>query len=426
MGAIAALEPAALQVQPGDEVTATLRVRNAGSVVDEFTFEVVGTPADWITVSPEVLRLLPGSEEEATVTLRPPRSADVGSGAIPFGIKVNPKEDPAGSVVEEGTVTVAPFAEVTAELLPRTSQGRRRARHELAIDNRGNDQLNADITAFDDDQLLEFEVRDPGIVVEPGQARFTQVDVRPHKRFWRGPEKTLPFHVVVQSMDGIPPVTVDGTMVQRPVLPKWFWKALLALLALLLLLLLLWYLVLRPTIETAAGEAAAEAASEAAGQAVNDALSGPIADQQSQIDDLTEQGNRLADRLDEETIAPRDAVTRAPSDIRLAVAPTEGSANTNSFTFGEGESYEMTDIFLQNPEGNIGTLEIRRGTETLLVTALQNFRDLDYHFVVPVRFEEGQSLTLFVDCEEATGEGDNTCNAAVYVSGTLISSEPTE
>jgi hypothetical protein len=426
MGAIAALEPTALEVEAGGEATAALRVRNAGSVVDEFTFEAVGIPAEWVTVTPEVLRLLPGSEEQATVTLRPPKSADVAAGALPFGIKVNSREDPDGSVVEEGSLRVAAFAEMTAELLPRTSQGSRRARHDLAVDNHGNERLNTDISAYDDDDLMVFEVKEPGLLIEPGQARFTQVEVRPRKRFWRGPEKTLPFHVVVQSMDGIPPVTVDGTMVQRPVLPKWFWKAVLALLALLLLLLLLWFLVLRPTIETAAADAAAEAASEAAGQAVGDALSGPIADQQAQIDDLVDQGNRLAERLDEETIAPRDVVTRVPSDIRLAVAPTQGNAQTQSFTFGEGETYEMTDIFLQNPEGNIGTLEIRRGTETLLVTALQNFRDLDYHFVVPVRFEEGQSLTLFVDCESATGEGDNTCNAAVYVSGTLISAEPTE
>lgn len=434
MGAIAALEPSALQVLPGEQGTATLRVRNAGSVVDEFTFDVVGDAAGWISVTPEVLRLLPGSEEQATVVLQPPRSADAAAGDVPFGIRVNSKEDPTGSVVEEGTVTVAPFAELTAELLPRTSQGSRRARHELAVDNRGNDLLNADVIAYDDDQVLEFEVADPGLVVEPGQARFTQVDVRPMKRFWRGPEKTLPFNVVVQSQDGIPPVTLQGTMVQRPVLPKWFWKAVLALLALLLLLVLLWYFLLRPTIESAAEDAAAEAASEAAseaaaaaaGQAVEDALGGPVAEQQSDIDDLTTKVNDVAEKVGEETIEPRETTVAGPDDIRLAATAPAGSSANDAFTIGEGQTFELTDIVLQNPAGNVGQLEIRRSGDTLLVVALENFRDLDYHFVVPVVFREGDSLALQLACRDVTVEGSTSCAASAYISGTLTAPAPTE
>jgi len=424
MGAIAALEPTALHVAPGDEATATVRVRNAGSVVDEFSFSVLGAPGAWTTVTPGVVRLLPGQEEQVTVVMRPPRSAEAGAGEIPFGIKVDAKEDPAGSVVEEGVVTVAPFAEVTAELLPRTSQGRRRARHDLAVDNRGNDVLNADVTAYDDDELLEFEVKEPGIVVEPGQARFTQVDVRPRKRFWRGPEKTLPFNVLVQSMDGIPPVTVQGTMVQRPLLPKWFWKAVLGLVLLLLLLFLLWLFLLRPTIEAAAEDAASEAAAEAADKAVNDALAGPIAGQQSEIDDLREQGNDLAERVGGETVAPRERT--APRDVRLTASAGPGGSNTSAVTFETGETFELTDILLQNPDGNVGRLAIRRGDNTLLVVALENFRDLDYHFVVPVVFAEGESLVLQVICEQVTAAGEDSCDVAAYFSGSLTAPTPTD
>lgn len=424
MGAIAALEPTALHVAPGDEATASLRVRNAGTVVDEFTFSVLGDPGAWTTVTPGVVRLLPGQEEQVTVVMRPPRSAEAGAGEIPFGIKVDAKEDPAGSVVEEGVVTVAPFAEVTAELLPHTSQGRRRARHDLAVDNRGNDLLNAEVTAWDDDELLEFEVKDPGIVVEPGQARFTQVDVRPRKRFWRGPEKTLPFNVVVQSMDGIPPVTVQGTMVQRPILPKWFWKAVLGLLLLLLLLFLLWWFLLRPTIEAAAEDAASEAAAAAADQAVDDALAGPIAGQQSEIDDLREQGNELAEQIGVETVEPRERT--APQDIRLTTSAGPGGSNTSAFTFEADQTFQLTDILLQNPDGNVGELAIRRGGDTLLVVALENFRDLDYHFVVPVVFAEGESLVLQVVCEQVTAAGESACSAAAYFSGSLTTPTPTD
>lgn len=430
MGAIAALEPDALRVEPGGEVTASLRVRNAGSVVDEFTFEVLGPASRWTVVTPTVLRLLPGSEEHATVTLRPPRASDAAAGEVPFGVKVNSKEDPSGSVVEEGTVTVGAFAEVTAELLPRTAQGRRRVRHELAVDNRGNDRLNADVIAYDEDERLEFEIADPGLVVEAGQAMFTRVEARPLKRFWRGPEKTLPFFVVVQSTDGVPPVTLNGTMVQRPILPKWFWKAVLAALALLALLVLLWFTVLRPTIDSAAAEAASEAASEAAaaaaGAAVADALGGPIAEQQQQLDDVTDTLNDVADSVGEETVAPRPTTVTAPGDIRLAASAGPGASATDTFLVEEGESFALTDILLQNPGGNRGTLEIRRGNDTLLQVALENFRDLDYHFVAPVIFQEGQSLVLALNCTEVTVQDASTCNAAAYFSGQATEPVPEE
>ena len=65
---------------------------------------------------------------------------------MPFGVHVISKEDPQGSVVEEGVVDIAPFSDVFAELAPRTSRGRRGASHDLAIDNRGNSAINATIS----------------------------------------------------------------------------------------------------------------------------------------------------------------------------------------------------------------------------------------------------------------------------------------
>lgn len=434
MGAIAALEPTSLHVQPGEQVTATLRVRNAGSVVDEFTFDILGDAGAWTTADPEVLRLLPGDEEQVTLTLAPPRSAEASAGETPFGVKVTPKEDPDGSVVEEGVVTVAPFVDVTAELLPRTSHGRRRGRHELAIDNRGNDLLNADVIPRDENDQLEFEVDDPGMVLEPGRAQFTGLDVRPQKRFWRGPEKTLPFEVLVQSPNGVPPVTVEGTMVQKPLLPKWLGKALLALLALLLLLALLWYTLLRPTIETAAEDAAVDAAEEAApaaaSDAVNDALEGPLADQQGQTDQQQDQIDSLIDEVGEHAvILERDdfeapTTVSTPTDERLEASASDGGGTaTDDFTIPTDATFELTDVVLQNPDGNRGRLVLSRDGDPLIEVALENFRDLDYHFVVPVVFEGEQSIQLQLTCDEVTAEGEDECSAAAYISGNLV--EPT-
>ena len=118
---------------------------------------------------------------------------------------------PAGSTVEEGTVTVGPFQDPFAELVPRTSRGSRSASHDLAVDNRGNVRLNAEVEAADVDRHLQFDVKPPGVVVEPGMAQFAKVQVKPVKRFWRGSPKTRPFQLVVRS-EGAPPVTLDGAL----------------------------------------------------------------------------------------------------------------------------------------------------------------------------------------------------------------------
>ncbi|HSB87045.1 MAG TPA: hypothetical protein VLD86_12080, partial [Ilumatobacteraceae bacterium] len=81
MGSSASLDRPELSVEPGQQVSAQLRVRNSGSVVDQFTFEGLGAAAAWIEAEPEVLSLFPGAEGTVTIFFRPPRSPNVAPGA---------------------------------------------------------------------------------------------------------------------------------------------------------------------------------------------------------------------------------------------------------------------------------------------------------------------------------------------------------
>ena len=125
-----------------------------------------------------------------------------------------------------------------AELAPRTSRGSGSGTHDLAVDNRGNARLNAEIEGPTPDQQLKFDIKPPGVVVEPGMAGFAKVGVSPGKRFWRGQPKTRPFQLF-----GRPRAAahhVDGTLLQESVLPPWFLKALAAVIVLLIALVLIW------------------------------------------------------------------------------------------------------------------------------------------------------------------------------------------
>jgi len=415
MGALVTLASKALEVVPGSVASCTVTVKNTGTVVDQFTIDVLGDPGAFASAEPPALSLFPGAEGSAVVSFAPPRNSSTPAGALPFGIRARSQEDPAGSAVEEGVLTVGTFSDTFAELVPRASRGSRGATHELAVDNRGNAHLNASITAADADQLLGFDVRPPGLVVEPGTAGFAKVRVRPTKRFWRGQPKTRPFKVVVAGDDGRP-IVLDGSMLQEAILPRWLVPVLLALLGLLILAVVLWATLLQPAIKSATTQALADAgftpkpsvapggggASPApGGGSPSPAVSlapGASPSPVASVGPVASAGPP--------TPTPAPVGNGVPQDGRLAA---DGS-NPPSATFGS--TFYMTDLVFANPNGRAGTLQLLRDGFVLITLRLENFRDLDFHYVTPIVIQKGQKLSFTATC---TSSG--ACDPSVYFSG---------
>src|SRR3954454_9287722 len=143
------VEQSSVSVVPGSTATCAIRVRNTGAVVDSFALTVLGQPAAWTTVVPAALSLFPGADGTMVLHFAPPRTATVGSGAVPFGVRVVGSEDPDNAVVEEGEVNLLPFVEVAAKLTPRTSETKRKSRHEIIVDNKGNGSIGVTLAIAD-------------------------------------------------------------------------------------------------------------------------------------------------------------------------------------------------------------------------------------------------------------------------------------
>jgi hypothetical protein len=220
MSTTATLESPQVRLDAGSEAVVPLHIRNNGTIVEGYRFEIVGAPADWTIVEPREVSLFPGDSTTATVSFRPPRSAAIPAGTLPFGVRVVPTEHPRDTVVPEGVVEVLPFLETTAELVPRTSHGRHGAKHQVAVDNRGNVPVSVLFSAADQGNQLELACTPESMTVNPGNAAFSDVRVKPAKRMWRGQPITHPFAVTVVPHAG-QPVTLEGAHVQDPVLPKW-------------------------------------------------------------------------------------------------------------------------------------------------------------------------------------------------------------
>ncbi|MGD9997615.1 MAG: hypothetical protein AB7L17_15375 [Ilumatobacteraceae bacterium] len=471
MGSSASLDRPELAVEPGQQVAAQLRVRNNGSVVDQFTFESLGDGAAWIDVEPPTLSLFPGAEGTVTVQFRPPRSSNVAPGPTPFGIKVVSAEDATGSAVEEGVVTVGRFADRTVELYPLTARGRRRGRFEIAVDNRGNAPIDVELTGSDPESSCAFQFASQAVRVEPGTAQFTKFAVVPQRTFWRGPPKTHQFQVVVTERTtqaelpapvmagtlpspppvappvpppaGPPPQTVNGSLMQEALLPPWLIKAVLAAIAILLVLWILWMTLFKPTVESVARDAVEAPLSSLAEQV--DALTPPDTpggDVPPSGGDDSGGGGGGGGATTTTTIEagggggattttdPGSGVTTTtaapptefltpfgnPADFQLGTGAVVGAGTSQSFGNEFSNSFAVTDMVLQNPTGDIGTVQILRDGHLLLSSALENFRDLDLHFVAPYMFQPGQSLIMTITCT-TPGPGSAGCTTSASFGG---------
>jgi len=393
MAATATLASKAVNVTPGGEAVSEVRVRNSGTVVDQFTLEVLGDASAWAIVEPAVIPLFPGAEAVARIRFKPPKSSSVPARAVPFAVRVKSREDARASLVEEGVVEVGPFNDTFAELIPRTAKGRSRAHARLALDNRGNVRINARLTAADPDRKLNFTITPPALTSEAGTASFASVRMSPRQRFLTGPPKINPYKVLVHQ-DGLPTITVDGTMQQEGLIPPWLLPALIGLAALALLLVLLWFVLLRPSIQSAATQAVAPQASAANAAAVRA--------QEAAAGTKPSTGGGGATGANP---FGGDAYAARLSGGGVLVIPGDGGLS-------------VTDLVFENPNGYTGDLKLSRFNasksqdQLLLQLKLDNFRDLDFHFITPLTFQKNDKMEL--SCIQPDG---STCDASVYYSG---------
>ncbi|MEU3502974.1 hydrolase [Streptomyces hundungensis] len=236
-----ALEPPATTVAPGDSAVVRLRVRNTGDTVEEYRLSPVGDAAGWASVEPTVLRLYPGTEATAEVTFAPPRTPDAVAGPSPFGIRVEPREHPNEADVVEGRLTISPFAELRAELVPRTVRGRRRARGRLAVDNLGNQPLTASFSTRDNGDSVTVEANPTAIQVDPGRAGFAEVQLTSVNVSWIGGVRQHPFTVSVLRSGDATPQELRGTYVQPSVFPRWVVTVGSLLVAALVAFMVIWF-----------------------------------------------------------------------------------------------------------------------------------------------------------------------------------------
>ena len=449
MGAEAALKPGHLPVSPGGEAQTEISVKNSGPVVDSFAFSVLGEVAPWAACEPGTISLFPGESGTARILVRMPAGSDVPSGPVPFAVRVASSEDPPGSVVEEGVLEIGPLTLVTADLAPRTgrARGMRASRHRIAVDNHGNAPAVIQLAGGDDADTVHVQVKPPELAVPAGAAVFASVRVRARRRFWRGPAVTHRFQVTA-CQPGEAPVRSEGTLLQEAVLPSWLPKAIALATVAAISAVALWFGVLRPVVRDAATSAGAAAAQRVLNQSQQQSGSGGAAAAAGGAGSGSSAGATPSPHPPAGVPKPRVSGSPVPGGRGSG---TGGSGTGGSGTGGSGpggsggggsgppaglpapvpfaqtldtasptittaakHALALTDLVMQNPAGDQGTLTISRGGQVLFTEQLADFRDYDLHFITAIMVPAGQSLSFSVGCKNS---GGRACTPVVLISG---------
>lgn len=257
-----ALEPLSAMVEAGGEAQVSLRIRNTSDIVEEYHVDVVGDPAQWCSAEPASLRLYPGTTGTVSLTFAPPRGPNPAAGPHPYGVRVRPVEAPEAVSVPEGSVSVVPFTDVRAELLPVIVRGWHRAKPHVVVENYGNTLATVAIQAAVQDNSVNFDTRTPSFQIPPGRAYFGALTARPERLLWFGRKVRHPFTATV-TPSGSAAATMPGTYVQTTLLPSWLARLVATLIALIVAFVILW-LTFNPKIATKAHPLPAAASSAAA------------------------------------------------------------------------------------------------------------------------------------------------------------------
>jgi hypothetical protein len=419
MGVTAALRTTSVVVDPGNDARCHVLIRNSGSVVDQFGFTVMGDAHDWTTVKPARANLLPDQEVTVELTFSPPRSHEVLAGDYPFALRVVSREDVAGSLVQEGVVTVAKFAELAAEIVPVTSEGARRGKHTVAVDNLGNYEYPFKLHPTDPDDKLTFRGRPADPVARPGRATFVKLKPKPRKYFWRGANRSIPFKVSVLSEE-TDPIDLSGTLTQKPMVPPRTFLLLSLLLLMLTVLAVLLATFLRSQPKTMAVHSPTVPPTTSATS--SSPLTTPTSPSPSATSpsptSVSAPGGTTAARA----AAPTPAAPRGPSTVTFTITasayPGVSGPQLFSYAVPAGATYRVTSLVLRNDNGDVGSAQVRNSDQPVATFDLAANRQQAYTFPVPFTVTGGQVVTLAITCgntdRPCTPSGRFTATPATY------------
>ncbi|MFM2181748.1 MAG: hypothetical protein RJB61_42 [Actinomycetota bacterium] len=384
------------EVAPGGSLVARLTVRNLGTTSGSFSITPLGLPATFATVTPAVVTLFPNEQASVEVELRPPLSPTTTAGLTSLAVRIVPHENPDFVALAETGIEIAEFIEQRMNIVQPVLRGRRRADFEVTIENNGNRATSLRLHYLEPTGRTEAAFDPPSLVVEPGTMGLAVVRVRSLSFRRQRTARAIPFRVQASDM-GVTALDVSGTFVHTPLLPERALVSALGALGALGIVSLLWFAIVKGAVTDTA----------------RDAVRGLVPAEST--------GSTG-------TLPPSSGSSGTPTAVagelisgRLTSTPAPGETQTAAFTVPDGLELRITDVVLQNPQLDLGTVSISRDGQVLLAYNLENvFADAVTSFATPLAIPAGVDLVVSITCDAVGDPEAETCAAAVTFSGTLV------
>jgi hypothetical protein len=391
-----------VDVAPGTTAVLQLTVVNLSDTTDSFAITPVGMPAAWTTLRPATLTLFGGTQQVIDVEVSPPVLSSTIAGPTALSVRIVPQRDPDNLTTAETTLIVGESFDRRLNVLQPALRGRRSATYDMMLENKGNTLATCRLHLIDPSGRLDGEFDPPAAGVEPGASTLVRLKLHAKSPQWHSNPRTIPFRIEADQ-PGSPTATAPATFVQTPVVSGAVGPKGVAAVAVVLALVLGWFGIVKPAIRDAARDAVRTIAPAAVGGATNSTVVTPGSDSV----DTTPVNNTKGDT----------------AGIPLPSSVPQGQSGKNEYTVPAGKRLRITDIVIQNPHADQGTLVLSVNGNALFTYNLsQMFSDVDQPLVTPLELPAGQKFTVGVTCD---GVGDLTANACkpnVFISGLLVDS----
>ncbi|HYN31147.1 MAG TPA: hypothetical protein VES40_00865 [Ilumatobacteraceae bacterium] len=383
---------------PGSTLTLPLTIHNLGEATESYTIVPAGLAASWTNVSRGNLTLFGGSQEVIDIEVSPPELSTTTAGPTAIAIRIIPLGDADDAMVAETTIVVEPFDDCRIVALQPIQRARRRATYEFMVENHGNTVASCRLHLIDSTDRVDGDFDPPAVGVAPGAAGLVRLKARAQHSGYRHQSRTLDFDIEAVRQ-GVAPVTSSLALVQSPTIPTDAITKALAVVALLAGLTLAWFGLVKPTIEDTV-------ASEVSTLTINEVESTP-----SGVVTTTLPGEPAGDT----------AVVGEPSFFRLSVAPALTAVADSSQTLPDGQTFDMTDVRIENPFNDRGVATLLINGEQVFVWSLENVRGSVFEpRITPIRLQAGDIVAFSVKCDEIGDATRATCTTAVNIGGEVL------
>jgi beta-lactam-binding protein with PASTA domain/Tol biopolymer transport system component len=184
-------ETLAVGVEPGQRVRVLALVRNQSGIVDNYELSVRGLPADWWSIYPNTVYLVPFGtsgtyEQEVEIHFHPPRAAEAEARIWALEVVGESKAYNRQAAAAPMHLGIQPFEEFKTKLSPERASGRKKAQFNVAVKNTANAPVTVAMDAADPDNELEYKFSPATMEIPPGQSIDSKMLVTPPRQKWIG------------------------------------------------------------------------------------------------------------------------------------------------------------------------------------------------------------------------------------------------